>query len=35
MYVHSREHYILAWLYLFINLPIYMYVFTRERYILT
>ena len=31
MYVHTREHYILAKLYLLICLPIYMYVHTRER----
>ena len=31
MYVHTRERYILAELYLLIYLPICMYVHTRER----
>ena len=31
MHVHTREHYIWAKLYLIIDLPIYMYVHTRER----
>ena len=30
MYVHNG-HYILAYLYFFISLPIYMYLHTRER----
>ena len=34
MYVHTRVQYILVWLYLFINLPIYMYVYIREIFIL-
>ena len=31
MYAYTRVHYMLAYLYLLICLPIYMYVHTRER----